>query len=178
MCAFKSFLTDTLGVNNDAEMVHIDSAKRIKNTKGNSKPVIVTFVTTSDRNRIMDKMREIKPQNIYAKSDLPKDVRETRRKLAKFYESAVNQKRKLRVVWDKLEVDKLGRSVVQWLVSWIVSPLVGVRSPAMAVVFSSSPTADGGFLRVLRFTPSMKERQLAVPSLPSDLMKASMWNPM
>ena len=50
----------------------------------------------------------------------------------------------------------LGRSVVQWLAYWTVSPLVAVRSPAMAVVFSSSPTANGGFVRALRFPPLMK----------------------
>ena len=50
----------------------------------------------------------------------------------------------------------LSRDLVR-LASGTVSPLVGVRSPAMAVVFLFSRTADGGFLRALRFPPPIED---------------------
>lgn len=85
-----------------------DEAYRIRKS-GTKKPVIVTFLGKADKFTFIEKLKSADDMdNIFAKQDLPPDVREKRRKLSRFYNYAVGQGKSAKVVWDKLVVDGVG----------------------------------------------------------------------
>lgn len=84
--------------------VKLDDVYRIKNA-GSKKPIMINFLCKSDKFSFMDKLKSSNENGIYAKQDLPQAIRETRKKLSKFYTSAVSQGKTAKVVWDRLIVN-------------------------------------------------------------------------
>ena len=73
--------------------------------KAGVKKPVVTFISKSNKFTFMDRLKSSNETDINVKQDLPPDVRETRRKLSRFYEYAIKQGKTAKVVWDKLIVN-------------------------------------------------------------------------
>lgn len=87
-----------------SKTIDVDTAQRL-NSKRVVKPIKICFSRMSDRNEFFDKVRELGDKDIMVKPDLPNEVRETRRKLSRFYSDAKSKNQKVKVRYDRIIID-------------------------------------------------------------------------
>ena len=105
-CETKIRQSITQDIKLDGSKMLISEVRRMKSNKGASpKPVLVKLVNTNDRWNILDKSKNIDSDTIKVKADLPPEIRHTRKRLAPYFQQALNEGKNVSVKWDKLVVD-------------------------------------------------------------------------
>jgi hypothetical protein len=77
-------------------------------SKNMDKPIKITFMRDSEKKKFIETVKRSADNSIYTKPDLPKEVREYRRKLAKFYQEYKEQGKKVNVKYNILYIDGVG----------------------------------------------------------------------
>lgn len=101
--SLQRFLTADLNL--QEKDIRIDGVRRLSRSNGTQTPLLVSCASWYDKNLLWDTVKNSGLENVSVKPDLPKEVRETRKKLAKFYDQNKAAGKTVKVTWDKLIVD-------------------------------------------------------------------------